>query len=99
MPDACTLPTAERPARDGELDSVLAAVKDARRTDFRTLRLSLDPSPEAAAQAARLAAKETACCAFFTFTLTADGAGLRLEIAVPDNQTHVLDALAGRIAM
>jgi hypothetical protein len=58
------------------------------------LRLTLEPTPTVAAQVAELAVREAACCLFFTFTLTADGDGLRLDVAVPDRHSAVLDALA-----
>ncbi|HEX6338769.1 MAG TPA: hypothetical protein VFZ85_17580 [Jiangellaceae bacterium] len=95
VPAACTLPTAERPIRVAEFDALLGtAVRGVARMDETRLRLELDPSPDVAGQAAQLAAKETGCCSFFTFTLTADGAGVRLDVAVPEGRTDVLDALA-----
>ena len=97
VPAACTLPTVERPTRVAEFDSLLGtAVRGVDRIGETRLRLELEPSPEVAGRAAQLAAKETGCCSFFTFTLTADGAGVRLDVAVPDGQTDVLDALAAR---
>lgn len=97
VPATCTLPTVERPTRVAEFDSLLGtAVRGVDRIAETRLRLELEPSPEVAGQAAQLAAKETGCCSFFTFTLTADGAGVRLDVAVPDGQTDVLDALAAR---
>lgn len=95
VPEACTLPTAERPIRVAEFDTLLGtAVRGVDRMDETRLRLELDPSPDIAGRAAQLAAKETGCCSFFTFTLTADGAGVRLDVAVPEGRTDVLDALA-----
>jgi hypothetical protein len=38
--------------------------------------------------------RETACCGFFTFTLTATEKALSLEVTVPEAHTAVLDALA-----
>jgi hypothetical protein len=98
MPDACTLPTVERPVRAAEFDALLdASVHGVERLDKYRLRLILDRSPDVGAAAARFAVNETGCCAFFTFTLTADGEGLRLEVAVPEGQTNVLDALTARV--
>lgn len=51
-----------------------------------------------AAQAAGLVVRETACCSFFTFTLTATGGALELGVAVPDSHVEVLDALAAGVA-
>ncbi|MFJ8958064.1 hypothetical protein ACIRG5_01685 [Lentzea sp. NPDC102401] len=94
-PEACTLPTAERPFRQAEFDELLATA--ARHRPERTrLVLTLDPRPEVAARAADLAVRETGCCSFFTFELTATGGGLSLAISVPDAQAEVLDALAAR---
>jgi hypothetical protein len=97
VPDACTLPTADRAGRVAEFDALFGAtVRAAERTGPTRLRLELEPSPEAAARAAGLAAAETQCCSFFTFTLTAAGGALSLDVAVPDSQVAVLDALADR---
>jgi len=97
IPAACTLPTVERPTRVAEFDSLLGtAVRGVDRLDETRLRFELDPSPDIAGQAARLAAKETDCCSFFTFTLTADGDGVRLDVTVPEGRVDILDALAAR---
>ena len=97
IPAACTLPTVERPVRVAEFDSLLGtAVRGVDRMDETRLRFELDPSPDIAGRAAQLAAKETGCCSFFTFTLTADGAGVRLDVVVPEGRTNILDALAAR---
>jgi hypothetical protein len=97
VPDACTLPTADRPARLTEFDDLFAtALRSADRTDPGRLRLELLASPEVAARVANLAVRETGCCSFFTFTLTATGGRLLLDVAVPAGRTGVLDGLAGR---
>jgi hypothetical protein len=97
VPQACTLPTAERPLRVAAFDELFAsAVRGIDRAEAARLRLDLNPSSATAARAAELALAETGCCSFFTFTLTADGGGLVLDIAVPAAQTAVLDALAAR---
>jgi protein-tyrosine-phosphatase len=97
VPEACTLPTAERPLRAASFDEFFAAsVQGITRTGPDQVRLDLRPGPGTAARAAGLAAEETACCSFFTFTLTASGGGLTLDITVPPAQRAVLDALAQR---
>ena len=97
IPAACTLPTVERPTRVAEFDWLLGtAVRGVDRMDDTRLRLELDPTTDIAARAAQLAAKETACCSFFTFTLTAEGAGVRLDVAVPEGRADILDAFAAR---
>ena len=97
--EACTLPTAQRPLRAASFDEFFAAsVQEITRTGSDQLRLDLRPGPDTAARAAGLAAEETACCSFFTFTLTATGGGLTLDITGPPAQRAVLDALAQRAA-
>lgn len=99
VPEACTLPTAERPLRVAEFDALFAeATRGVRRVSPELLRFELVSDPDVAARSAELAARETTCCSFFTFTLTADGAGLWLDVAVPGSRTDVLDALAARAA-
>ena len=96
-PDACTLPTVERPLREAEFDTLFSsAVTGATRTSPSTVVLTLTPQPAVAAQAAELAARETSCCSFFTFTLTASGGGLSLAVTVPATHQAVLDALVER---
>ncbi|SER81340.1 hypothetical protein [Lentzea albida] len=95
VPDACTLPTADRPFRVAEFDDLLAgAVRH--RPEHTRLVLELEPRPEVAARAADLAVRETGCCSFFTFELTATGGALSLAISVPRSRAEVLDALATR---
>ncbi|WP_439658863.1 hypothetical protein ACSHWB_41835 [Lentzea sp. HUAS TT2] len=94
-PEACTLPTAERPFRVAEFDELFAS--GVRHRPERTrLVLELEPRPEVAARAADLAVRETGCCSFFTFELTATRGALSLAITVPESQAEVLDALAAR---
>lgn len=100
VPQACTLPTAQRPLRLAEFDDLFAtAVRSVTRVDARRLRLELDPRAAVAARVARLAVDETGCCSFFTFTLTITDGQVWLEVAVPDGQVEVLDALAAVAAV
>jgi hypothetical protein len=99
-PDSCTLPTAERPLRAADFDAVFAAtVRDLERVGPTRLRLDLEPSPQAAARVAELAAAETGCCSFFTFALTATGGALTLDITVPQQYAPLLAALADHAAV
>jgi hypothetical protein len=94
---ACTLPTVQRPLRLAEFDELFTlAVRSVQRLDRRQVRLELTPEAAVAAQAADLLVRETACCSFFTFTLTATGGRVSLQVAVPDGHVEVLDALADR---
>ncbi|GAA4191569.1 hypothetical protein [Microbispora amethystogenes] len=96
-PPACTLPTAEQPLRVAEFDALFAeTVRAVRREERERLRLELRFSPEYAARAAELTARENGCCSFFTFTLTIAGCGLTLDVAVPPEHADVLDALQAR---
>jgi hypothetical protein len=98
-PDACTLPTAERPLRAADFDELFAgAVLSIDRPDPARLRLDLRHDPEIAGRAAGLAAAETGCCSFFTFTLTVTGSALTLDVGVPATHVAVLDALGDRVA-
>jgi len=65
----------------------------ARRSPTRlTLALDGDLATEAAAR--DLTERESECCSFFAFTITAAGSGpLELDVAVPDAQIAVLDGL------
>ncbi|CAM3586247.1 hypothetical protein KIPE111705_15470 [Kibdelosporangium persicum] len=96
-PQACTLPTEQQPLREAEFDELFAAsVHGVTRRTPAELRLDLDATEQVAARTAGLVVRETGCCSFFTFRLTATGGGLRLDITVPESQTGVLDALQAR---
>ncbi|MBV9384746.1 MAG: hypothetical protein JO242_29310 [Streptosporangiaceae bacterium] len=89
VPEACTLPTAERPLRAASFERLFAGtVRGAQRPEPTRLRLGLRPGPQNAARTAELAASETGCCSFFTFTLTATGGALTLDVTVPPAVRH-----------
>jgi hypothetical protein len=91
------LPTVQRPLRLAEFDELFTtALRSVERVARRRVRLELAPEAAVAARAADLVVRETECCSFFTFTLTATGGQVSLEIAVPDGQVAALDALADR---
>jgi hypothetical protein len=97
VPAACTLPTVDRPLRLAEFDAMFSgAVRAVRRLEPTRVRLELEPVPSVAARAADLAARESACCAFFTFTLTVGDGALSLDVAAPARHAEVLRALADR---
>jgi len=96
-PDSCTLPPAELPARRDAFDILFGdVVRDAERSSGTSLRLGLRPGPQAAARTAELMTAESACCGFFTFTLTASAGELTLGIAVPPSHIAVLDSMTAR---
>ncbi|MFF0341162.1 hypothetical protein [Kribbella sp. NPDC004875] len=95
-PQACTLPTADRPFRVAEFDRLFADhLRRAERVDPQTLDLTL--GPDSRATVANLTARETECCSFFTFTLSEHTGDLRLRVAVPTTHTAVLDGLTNRL--
>lgn len=96
--EACTLPTVQWPLRLAEFDELFTtAVRAVERVDRQQVRLELAPEAAVAARAADLLVRETECCSFFTFTLTATGGRVSLGIAVPDSHVDVLEALADHV--
>ena len=95
VPDACTLPTAEQPLRLAEFDKFFrTAVRGADRLSAEHLRLRLDGAEGVEETARDLAARESSCCSFFAFAVSAPQPGkVRLDIEVPDGHVAVLDAL------
>lgn len=108
--DACTLPTAEQPLRIAEFDTLFAA--SLRAIEHPTAaatraRLVLAGDADLPDRVKRLTNAETACCSFFTFTLTSVSAGpsdrssgdgdlgavVALEVEVPTARADVLAAL------
>ena len=99
VPQACTLPTAERPLRVAEFDALFAAaLRGSVRVGPTRLRLSLDGTDEVEARVKELTARETECCSFFGFTLARRGDAVELEVTVPVEHVDVLAALAARAA-
>lgn len=97
VPDACTLPTAEQPLRAKEFDDLFRdATSAVHRIDAQRARLALRPEPQLAARAADLLVRETRCCSFFGFALTATVGELTLDITASPGQVAVLDALIDR---
>jgi hypothetical protein len=96
-PEACTLPTVDRPLRLAEFDELFfAALRGQQRLSGTVLRWSLDPAAEATAR--DLTSRESSCCSFFTFTFHPGDGALRLDVEVPAAHVTVLDALARRAA-
>lgn len=96
-PDACTLPTAQRPLRIAEFDDLFRTAATAvTRMGPRRARWSLTPEPDVPARTADLVARESLCCSFFDFTLRVTQGSLTLDVAVPGAQIAVLDGLVDR---
>ena len=96
VPDACTLPTAQRPLRIAEFDDLLASVTRSMRPAPTRLDLLLPHTAEAVAR--DLAERETACCAFFDFQFEAAGPDVVMHVNVPTEHVDVLDALEERVS-
>ena len=95
-PDACTLPTAERPLRVAEFDDLFTAVRRSERPLPTRLDLVLPRNIEAAAR--NLAQRESECCSFFTFEFEDVGDDVVMHIGVPPEHVDVRDALEARAA-
>ena len=101
IPEACTLPTAEQPVRLAEFDDLFAtAVERVDQVSATHARLHLTGPAGLTDRVRDLAARETECCSFFTFTTTprrtTDGEAVVLDIEVPDAYADVLTALTQR---
>jgi hypothetical protein len=94
-PDACTLPTAERPLRVAEFDDLFTFVVLAKRRAPTLLDLLLSREVEATAR--DLARRESECCSFFTFGFEPVGDNVVMHIGVPAVRAEVLDALEARV--
>lgn len=109
-PEACTLPTPERPMRVAEFDNLFAEhLVRAERVEATRARLVLGPGSGGAGtpslteltdRVSDLTERESACCSFFTFTLTPAPSStedtLLLDIEVPTQHSRVLAALVDR---
>jgi hypothetical protein len=103
VPDACTLPTAERPLRLAEFDALFAtAVRRVDSAGPTRARLRLTGPAGLAASVRDLTTRESGCCSFFAFTVTpepaADGEALILDVEVPARYADVLASLTRRAA-
>ena len=100
VPDACTLPTAEQPLRLAEFDAVFSvAARAGERLTDRHLRITLSGGSDLADSVRDLADRETQCCSFFIFTVSAPRPSVvLLDVEVPAGHVDVLDALQARAA-
>jgi thioredoxin len=96
--DACTLPTAEQPARLAEFDGLFRSVRDIERPGATRLRLVLGETGGVAEQARDLAARESSCCSFFDFTVTTADTAVVIDVQVPLERAGVLDGIAAQAA-
>jgi hypothetical protein len=107
VPDACALPTVERPLRLAEFDALFAsAVRGVQTISPTHARLRLAGPAGLEATVRDLTAREATCCSFFTFTTTVqpaeqgaedgaeEGEALTLDVEVPPQYADVLASLA-----
>ncbi|GAA1842912.1 hypothetical protein GCM10009687_05420 [Asanoa iriomotensis] len=90
------MPSAEQPLRVAEFQSLFAgAAESVDRIDDRHARITLRGGPGLEEAVRDLAARESGCCAFFGFTVTAAGLDIvTLDVEVPASHADVLDGLA-----
>lgn len=97
VPDACTLPTAEKPLRVAEFDVLFAHdLRQVREGEDRQVWMRFEDRPGLREDLASLTARETSCCSFFTFELDEGPTGPVLSVRVPAARVGVLAALADR---
>jgi DNA-binding transcriptional MerR regulator len=91
---ACTLDAAELPGRLDAWGELLTEVIARERLDGG-VRLRFPPSPVLAGRLGELAAREQACCAFFTFALRLDPDGLTFDVTAPEDAASIVADLFG----
>ena len=101
IPAACTLPTTERPLRLADFDQLLAAaLREVESVAAGHVRIRLTGPVGLEAWVRDLAARETECCSFFAFTVsaqpTADGEHVTVDVRVPAPYADVLESLVER---
>jgi hypothetical protein len=95
--DACTLPTAQRPLRVAEFDSLFTrSLQHVDRTAPTRLRLTLRRYPGATDTVEDLVGRETECCSFFAFAVRSRRGAILLDITAPEPRIDVLDGLERR---
>jgi hypothetical protein len=95
VPIACTLHPNEMGARLEEWHRLFAAhLEEIQRPASTRLRLVLAANADVD-RARDLAAREMACCAFMTITVTRGGGRLLVDVEVPAEAAPTLDGLAG----
>jgi hypothetical protein len=91
LPIACTLTGSRFQERLAEIAQLMR--DGLRRFDRHGLDLNLHFAPDVASRVREMVAKEQACCAFLTFTITELADDLRLTITAPERGRDALDTL------
>ncbi|MFC9245771.1 hypothetical protein ACFT7S_17680 [Streptomyces sp. NPDC057136] len=94
VPQSCTLPTTEQPLRVAEFDALFAErLTKVSRPGRLQLHLVLTGGPGVEERVRDLLARESGCCSFFTFTVTAAPDEIGVDVEVDAAHEAVLDAL------
>lgn len=94
---SCTLPTEQRPLRVAEWDALFTErLERASRPGPLRVRLELTGGDGTEDRVRDLAQRESGCCSFFGFTVTADRSAVVLDVTVDEVHAAVLDALERR---
>ena len=93
-PIACTLDARLLKGRVEEWGAILDQA-NARQPLPGGLALTFTHDPEVMVELARLAAAEHSCCAFLSFRLSVDGAGVRFEVHAPAHAQDIVAAVFG----
>ncbi|HEX7275873.1 MAG TPA: MerR family transcriptional regulator, partial [Acidimicrobiales bacterium] len=91
VPVGCTLSAAAATDRTAEWADLVAHATELTATPGG-IRLRLPADPTIVARTAELAVLEVGCCAFFTFALTVDAAGVWLDVSGPADARPLLEA-------
>lgn len=94
--DACTLPSADRPARLAEFEGLFESLRGLRRQNPRWLRLRLDDAEVVEQRARDLTAREASCCSFFIFDVHREPGEVVVDVRVPEDRVMVLDGLTAQ---
>jgi hypothetical protein len=92
QPIACTLSPEQVPGRLTDWRELVALATGRVKTEAG-VRLAFPSSPDLAGRVADLAAREAACCSFFTFVIGVGADALSLEIGAPPGATELVDSL------
>ena len=100
VPRSCTLPAVQQPLRVTQWDRLFSErLSASARPDRLRLHLVLVGGEGVEERVRDLAARESGCCSFFTFTVTAATDGdVHLDVKVGPAYEKVLDALQARAA-
>ena len=97
-PEACSLPSADQPARVAEWDALFAGAVCEVSPITGGVRFAVDRTAAGPAAVADLADRESQCCAFLAFTLVLGNGTVTLDVTSDSGHAEVVEALAGRAA-